>query len=196
MGNTHNNAANILSTLSPEAAQTLESHFRQQVAQEIAGGLAKPAKPARKAERPVAEASQPRKGKRGGKRDKGFSAFIRAYDAEHTVDGEAPKANDVVAAAAEQGLTIKPFHVYNVRNQAKKKAEAALDAEAEAKKAAEVKAKRQAAAAKAREAAAANRAAKAEAANKQTAAKAEAKPAPKKTGKRVAKKTGKKAESK
>jgi hypothetical protein len=183
MGNTRNTAENILSTLSPEAAQTLESHFRQQVAQEIAGSLTKPA--ARKAERPVIESSQPRKGKgKRGKRDKGFSAFIRAYDAEHTVDGELPKANDVVAAAAEQGLTIKPFHVYNVRNQAKKAAAKALDAEAEAQRQEEIKAKRAAGLEKARAA----RAAKAAAANKQTAAKVEApeaKPAPKKTGKRV-----------
>jgi hypothetical protein len=189
MGHTRNTAENILSTLSPEAAQTLESHFRQQVAQEISGGLAKPAAKAPKAE---AKAKPAKRGRKRGGRDKGFSAFIRAYDAEHTVDGEPVKANEVVAAGAEQGLVFSPVHVYNCRAQAKRAAEKVLDEKSEAKRQAEIKAKRAAAAAKAREA----KAAKAEAANEKTAAKAKAEaPAPKKTGKRVAKvvkKAGKK----
>lgn len=164
MSQTRNSAENILSTLSPEAVNTLEAHFRQQVAQEIAGGLTKPAE---KKRRPLVESSEPRK------RDKGYSAFIRAYDAEHTKDGEAPKANDVVAAAAEQGLEIKPFHVYNVRNQAKKAAEKASDSESEVKRQEEIQAKREESLAKAREA---------------RKAKAETGAAPVKPVKRVAKK--------
>ena len=156
----HINAKNILSTLSPETAQVLETHFRQQVANEIASGLvSSPAKPTRR--------TGPKAGS-GSKRkmvgDVSASEFIRSCDSSMSV-------KDVVAKALEAGTEISEALVYNVRANAKKKAELAADAEATAKKEEEKRAKKSAALEKARAVRKANIEKRAAEANQATAKK-------------------------
>lgn len=148
------NAENVLSTLSPEAQSALETHFRQQVASEIASGLAAP----------KAKASKPRRtvSKEEGGVNK--SEFIRSCD-------DSLSANEVVAKAKEQGIEISAPLVYNVRANAKKAEARSADADAEAKRQEEIKEKKRAALAKAREAKQAKKAEAEVEANAKTAAK-------------------------
>jgi hypothetical protein len=120
----------ILSTLSPEAASVLENHYRQQFVSELSAGL--PSKPARG--RPKASGT-PGKKSRGPNRqktndgtDRSASQFIRDCDAANSDIS----AKDVCVKAAEVGLSIEPSLVYNVRQQARKKA-ASGGADAKAK---------------------------------------------------------------
>ena len=120
--------ANILSTLSSDAAEALRQHYRAEATAEIVAGLTggeKPAAPRRAATAVKAET------KRGQNRQhtadgRSASQFIRDC-------GEELSAKDVVEAASKVGLTIEASLVYNVRAQAKKKAEEAEN-EAEAEK--------------------------------------------------------------
>lgn len=146
------NAENVLSTLSPEAQSALETHFRQQVASEIASGLATP----------KAKVSKPRR--TASKEEGGVnkSDFIRSCD-------DSLSANEVVAKAKEQGIEISAPLVYNVRANAKKAEARAADTEAEAKRQEEIKEKKAAALAKAREAKKAKKDAEVAEANAKTA---------------------------
>lgn len=146
------NAENVLSTLSTEARTALELHYRQQVASEIASGLAAPKAP--KARRTVSK-------EEGGVNK---SEFIRSCDDDMSV-------KDVVAKAAEAGIEISAALVYNVRANAKKAEARAADVEAEAKRQEEVKEKKRAALVAARAAKVAKKEEAEKAANAKTAAK-------------------------
>ena len=137
----------ILSTLSPDAASALETHFRQRFVSELSAGLPSSAKPAK---RSSGSKATPRQRTADGR---SASQFIRDCD-------DSMSAKDVVAKAAEAGLNVKASLVYNVRHQAvRKTAEkaAASDKDTQAKKD-ETYQKRLAALEKARAARAANKA--------------------------------------
>jgi hypothetical protein len=104
------NPETILSTLSPEAASVLENHFRQRFVSELSAGLPGNAKPAKRSGQKASVRQRTADGRSA-------SQFIRDCD-------DNLSAKDVVAKAAEAGLTVKESLVYNVRQQARKKAEA------------------------------------------------------------------------
>ena len=141
----------ILSTLSPDAASALETHFRQRFVSELSAGLPSSAKPAKRSSGSKATPTPtPRQRTADGR---SASQFIRDCD-------DSMSAKDVVAKAAEAGLTVKASLVYNVRHQAvRKTAEkaAASDKDTQAKKD-ETYQKRLVALEKARAARAANKA--------------------------------------
>lgn len=146
MSNT--NAVLILSTLSAESVGVLRTHFLAEAAatltSSVNGHASTPSTPR------VHETSKRRgPGKRQITNDgteRSASQFIR--DCKDTMS-----ANEVVDAGKEVGLEIAPALVYNVRNQAAKKAEAAADETAKVatnkKRAAALKKARAAKAAKA-----------------------------------------------
>lgn len=164
----------VLSTLSPEAARVLATHFRSQIASELVSSLAPKAKRAPAVEKgekaPTAGKRTINRQKTNDGTDRSGSQFIRDYDAGNpgcTVD-------EVCEKAKEAGLDIKPSLVYNVRQNLRKKT-AAVAAAPEVNEAAEEVANTKVAKkatpeevnarmAKARAAAAANRAARAAAA--------------------------------
>ena len=165
----------VLSTLSPEAARVLATHFRSQIASELVSSLAPKAKRAPAVEKgekaPAAGKRTINRQKTNDGTDRSGSQFIRDYDAGNpgcTVD-------EVCEKAKEAGLDIKPSLVYNVRNNLRKKVAGVAAAAPEVNEAAEEVANTKVAKkatpeevnarmAKARAAAAANRAARAAAA--------------------------------
>jgi hypothetical protein len=165
----HNtNVETILSTLSPEAAAQLREHFRQEVAQEIASGLVasspSTSKPRRTAGSVVGGAARQRT---NDGTERSASQFIRDCDAANPDIS----AKEVCLKAAEVGLSIETSLVYNVRQLARKKSEAASDEAAVAVQEGETQAKRVAALEKARATKAAKKAEAEAAANAKTAAK-------------------------
>lgn len=164
----------ILSTLSPEAASVLESHFRSQLASELTASLSGTA-PAPKAKATKAAKPAKRTVNRQHTNDgtnRSASQFIRDCD----VANPGISAKDVCVKGAEVGLNIEAPLVYNVRQLVRKAAAAAGNADEKAaeqaaaeKKAAETKAKRAENLKKAREAKAAKRAAAEAEANAKTA---------------------------
>ncbi len=120
--------ANILSTLSSDAAEALRQHYRAEATAKIVADITgeKPAAPRRAA---TAVKAETKKGQNRQHTADGRSAsqFIRDC-------GEDMSAKDVVETAAKEGLIIETSLVYNVRAQAKKKAEDAVNAEEAAKK--------------------------------------------------------------
>jgi hypothetical protein len=164
----HNtNIETILSTLSPEAAEQLRDHFRQEVAQEIASGLvASPSKSARRTAGTAQVGGAARQKTTDGT-DRSASQFIRDCDTANP----GISAKDVCIKAAEVGLSIEPPLVYNVRQLARKKSEADNDATTNVASEEETKAKRIAALEKARTAKAAKKTEAEAAANAKTAEK-------------------------
>lgn len=127
MANTNTpNAESVLSTLSEETRSSLETHFRQQIASELTGGVSEPRKrPGRPAGSKAAKSGRGR-GKRLMTNDgteRSASQFIR--DCKDSMS-----AKEVVEAAKEVGLNIAPALVYNVRKNAEKKAAEAKPAKA------------------------------------------------------------------
>ena len=111
----------VLSTLSPEAARVLATHFRSQIASELVSSLAPKAKRAPAVEKgekaPAAGKRTINRQKTNDGTDRSGSQFIRDYDAGNpgcTVD-------EVCEKAKEAGLDIKPSLVYNVRQNLRKK---------------------------------------------------------------------------
>lgn len=116
MTKTNTNAEQILSTLNPEAAAILSSHFdrlaRHQIAAELAGNAPKEVR------RTSGKAKvEHRRQKSSDGRN--ASQFVRDYDAAH---GEDSPASAVVEAAKEVGLNLTVGNVYSARQNARKKA--------------------------------------------------------------------------
>ncbi len=122
------NVTSILSTLSPAAAEALRSHFREEAVAEITSTLSGSAPKAATKRVEKTEKAEKRGPNRQHTADgRSASQFIRDC-------GEEMSAKDVVEAASQAGLTIEAPLVYNVRAQAKKKVEVALNEEEAAKK--------------------------------------------------------------
>lgn len=148
------NAEVILSTLSSETVDVLRTHFLSEAAATLTSGLNSTAEPAPSRGRPKGSTTKRRgRGKTQVTNDgteRNSSQFIRECK-------DSMSAAEVVEAATEVGLNIAPALVYNVRANAKKKAEAASDEKAEAAKKEETNKKRATALAKARAAKAAKK---------------------------------------
>jgi len=158
------NASSILSALSPEAQAVLASHFRAEIVQQISGTLspestvstvkaAAKSAPAKRPEGTVAGVGRARAQFTNDGTNRSASQFIRDTDAAFP----GISAKDVVAKAAEVGLSIEAPLVYNVRqlvrnkaNEAAEKDAAAVQAKSEADKAADTQALKAAALEKAR----------------------------------------------
>lgn len=113
MTKTNTNAEQILSTLNPEAAAILSSHFRHQIAAELAGDAPKPV-----ARRTSGKAKVEHKRQKSSD-GRNASQFVRDYDA---ANGEDSPASAVVEAAKEVGLNLTVGNVYSARQNARKKA--------------------------------------------------------------------------
>ena len=137
--NTNTTVATILSTLSTAAAETLRSHFREEAVAEITSTLSGN----------IAKTTPKAAPKRTEKAEKVEKVEKRGSGRQHTNDGTERSASqfirdcgdmsvkEVIEASTKVGLNIKESLVFNVRAQAKKKAEEAMNTEEIAKQEAE-----------------------------------------------------------